>query len=124
MTLRNESDPKAHAQYMTLLQAVVENDDAPKLLRMLGDDLDEAERLMKLSPTKLGAELVKMTNKTVEPVSSAPKPIRPVGTGGSKTNAEIDPRDASRADKLSTREWMARRQAQADEAYARSRGRA
>ena len=114
------TDPSENAKYTQLLQAVMDTGEGPKLLHSLGGDIEEAERLMRLSPTKLGIELARMATKVAEPVSSAPKPIRPVGQGAAKTNVEISPDDKSRADQLSTREWMTRRNAQdAERAKAR-----
>ena len=98
-------------RYNQLLVAAIETGEAPRLLHVLGKDLDEASRLMALSPVKMGIEMARLAAKApaAEP-SGIPRPIRPVSPG-SGSHERIDPDDPERADRLSTREWMARREA-------------
>lgn len=107
------SDPASVSTYSSFIAAAIETGEGPKLIHALGGDLNEASRILALSPTKMAVELTKLALRaepTAEP-SKLPKPITPVGSRGA-THEAIDPRDAERADRLSTREWMARREAQ------------
>lgn len=104
----------AEAQaFNSFIAAVLETGEAGRVLYELGGNPEEALRVMALSPVRLGMELAKMTSKKAAPEpSQAPRPIRPVGTQAKET--EIDPADATRADNLSTRTWIERRQREVD----------
>jgi len=78
------------------LELVSESDHGAKILAHLGQDLDEAERIARLSPLKMARELTKLdielgSKKTVKKISSAPEPIKPVSgkSGGNKSPAEM-----------------------------------
>ena len=105
------------AAYARLVEATLETGEAPRLLYELGSSPDEAARLLDLasqSPVKLGMELAKLAAKRGEPEpSKTPRPITPIGDRG-RTNEEINPADANRADNLSTQTWIKRRQADID----------
>lgn len=105
------TDPASQASYNQMLDAMLSTGEAPKLIYELGRDLNEANRIMGLTPARMGVELAKLASKTPAPVTNAPKPISPIGQRGA-SHTQIDPRDTSRADQLSTAEWMARRNAQ------------
>jgi pyruvate/2-oxoglutarate dehydrogenase complex dihydrolipoamide acyltransferase (E2) component len=78
-----------------------------KLLHHLGQEqnLDEAERILRLPPVQMARELTKLEYKLSQPpapkpVSKAPEPIKPIGAGG------IAPNGLS--DELPIDEWMRR----------------
>ena len=110
-TLIDPSDAASQSRYDAFISAMIETDEAPKLIAELGADLEEAERIMKLSPVRQGIELAKLAARDPEQVSKVPKPITPIGTR-TGSHEKIDPKDATRADALSTKEWMARRNAE------------
>lgn len=81
--------------------------DAPhKVIHYLGqaDNLDEATRIFSLPPTKQARELFKLEQKlalpAAKPVSKAPAPIKPIGTGGTS--------EGGINDDLPIDEWMRR----------------
>lgn len=111
MQLVDRDDPSSVNTYNTFIQAALETGEAPKLIHALGSDLDEASRILALSPVRMGIELAKLAMADGEPgLSRAPKPIVPVGGRGA-SHQQISPGDPERADRLSTKEWMARREA-------------
>lgn len=65
-----------------------------KLIHWLGKNLDEAERIMSLSPVKAGAALAKIAAKlsapVVKTVSKAPSPVRPIVGIGPKVANNVD----------------------------------
>lgn len=111
-SLIDPGDPQDVIRYNQLLIAAIETGEAAKLLHSLGGNLNEAARIMALSPVKMAVELTRMAARPVNELSQAPKPIRPVGTGGARNHEAIDPTDSERSDRLSTAEWMRRREAQ------------
>lgn len=112
LRLVDPADSASIAQYNTLLAAALETGKAHEVLYALGGDLNEASRVMGLPPLKMAMELARMTADSggKEP-SKLGKPPTPVGQRGAQ-HTEIDPRDPDRADKLSTRQWMERRERQ------------
>jgi chromosome segregation ATPase len=85
-------------------ELATESDAAAKLLHHLGQDLDEASRIASLPPVQMARELTKLEFKLAQapapkPVSKAPAPITPIGSGGTTT---FDPA------KLSDAEWHQR----------------
>ena len=109
--LVDKSDPVSINSYQQLVSAALETGEGAKLLHSLGGDLDEASRIMSLSPTKQGIELARIAARQAAPVSSAPRPIRPIGNRGESLN-QVDPADKDRGDMLDTRSWMERREQQ------------
>jgi hypothetical protein len=108
------SNPAEAGSYAQMIEQVIETGEAPKLIYALGADLNLASELMALSPAKRAMKLAQLALAKGEPEpSAAPKPITPITPKGD-THTPISAADASRADKLSTREWMARRQADID----------
>lgn len=75
----------------TLLEAAMATDAGAEVIHHLGNDLDEAQRVLSLPPIRMAAELAKMASKltapTKVPVSSAPAPIKPVGGA---VNPQVD----------------------------------
>lgn len=114
-------------KYVGLIQAIIETGEGARLMYELGGDMNKASKLLELSPVRLGVALAKMlpreeakgddedesASKKDRQLSSAPKPITPVG-GKGPSHTAIDPTDPERSDRLSTSEWMARRNAQED----------
>ena len=109
--LVDRSDQESLAAYNAFLDAAIETGEGPKLIHDLGADLNEAARIMALPPTKMAIALAKLAIKpAVSDVSRAPKPLDPVRPGG-RANENLDPNNPEVADRLSTAEWMRRREA-------------
>lgn len=110
--LVNNRDPQEVQAYGNLLQAAVDSGEGAKILHMLGSDLNEAARVLALSPVKMGLELAKLAG-AVPPKGDGsaglPKPIRTVADRGA-SREEIKASDPDRADKLDIKTWMARRE--------------
>lgn len=109
--LVDNTDPQSVQAYNAMLMAALETGDAPRLLHDLGADLNEAQRLLLLTPTKMAVELTKRAAMPTPTVSNAPRPINPVGTRPG-SHERIAPDDPDRADHISTAEWMRRREEQ------------
>lgn len=109
--LVSDGDPTDLMRYNQLLLAAIETGEAPTLLHRLGGNLNEAQRILEMSPIKMGIELARMAARPTGEPSGAPRPIRPLSPG-SGSHDRIDPADADRSDRLSTAEWMRRREAQ------------
>lgn len=109
----NESDPQEVKAYYDLLNAGLETGELHTLVYELGQDLDEATRMLKLSPVKMAIELTKkaVAAPRVDEVSKLPKPVTPV-TGGRGEQVPVDPSNPLLADGLDTKEWMQRREEQ------------
>lgn len=125
--LKDDRDPDSVLAYNTFIQAAVASGEGARLIHDLAGDLDEAQRIMGLSPIKMTAELTRRANKlqpaavgkpAAADVSNAPKPITPIGGRKSGTFDEIQPDDPARAGKLSSEEWHRRRNAQVDKRMA------
>lgn len=87
------------------LELAVTSDVSAKLIQHLGTDLDEAARIAALPPVQMARELTKLEYKLAQPapakpVSKAPAPINPIGSGG--VNAP------GLRDDLPMDEWMRR----------------
>ena len=117
--LHDQNDPDTHQRYLNLLQAALDTGAAPKLIAALGEDPNEAARIMGLSPTKMGVELGKLAVRDVEVVSAAPKPITPID-GRGRNHVAIAAEDPERSDSLDTRVWMERRNAHVAEVNKRA----
>ena len=107
-TLHDQTDPEAAAKYLSMLQAVLDTGAAPKLIAALGEDPNEAARIMSLTPTKMGVELGKLAFRDAEGVSAAPKPVTPI-TGVGRNHVAIAAEDPERSDSIDMRVWMERR---------------
>lgn len=77
------------------LELAATSDAGHKLLHHLGSDLDEAARILALSPVQMAREMTKLELKlgqpVAKPVSNAPAPITPIAgaKGGSKDPSEM-----------------------------------
>lgn len=94
-----------------IVEALIESDNAPALMKHMANNPDDIERIARLSPARQAAELGKLEAKlAAEPapkpkVSSAPQPINAVRkpSAAAKTYDTTDPRAAK---ELSTSEWI------------------
>ena len=89
-----------------LVEAVLEaGDAAERILYELAKDPDEADRLQKLPPVRLGAAVAKLAAKLSKPkaerVTSAGEPVKPAIRAGVGRATNADP------EKMTTKEWMA-----------------
>ena len=109
--LSDSSDPASVQAYNSMLMAALEAGDADRLLYELGADLNEAQRILGLNPTRMAVEMTRRASKPAIQVSSTPKPITPIGVR-TASHEPINPDDPDRADRLSTAEWMRRREKQ------------
>jgi hypothetical protein len=82
------------------IEATMEAGDAHVILQELSKDMDEASRIMSLTPTRQAVALAKVAAKlqAVPKTSSAPPPIRPLAGGG--TSVEKDP------EKMPMKDWI------------------
>ncbi len=110
-TLHDPNDNEGHLRYINMIQAILDTGEAPKLIATLGEDTNEAARIMGMSATRMGVELGRLAAKAApEPVSGAPKPITPI-TGNTRSHVPVSAEDTERADALDKRVWMERRNA-------------
>lgn len=109
------NDSQSEASYWSTISAAIKTGEAPKLIHLLGSDKNEAARIMGLDAESRAIELTRLASKEVPLIDPAdlPKPIETVKNRGTP-RVEIDPRDTERSDRLSTAEWMARREAQVE----------
>lgn len=107
------NDPAEQQRFIAMVAATLEvGEAAPRILYELGSNPDLATEMMRLSPVQQGMRIARMAEKKPDPEpSSAPKPMSVQVGGRGVSGEEIDPSDPSRGDKLSTRTWMERRQA-------------
>lgn len=91
-------------KFSNILPVFTEALDNPhKVMHHLGDNLDEAARILSLSPAKQIAELTKLEAALAtkaKPISKVSAPIKTVDSGKGKADPSLD------SDKLSTAEWM------------------
>lgn len=109
--LVDNTDPNSVKAYNDLLMAALETGEAPRVLFDLGADLNEAQKVLSMTPTKMAVEMTRKAAMPPGTVSAAPKPITPIPSRGA-ANERISPDDPDRSDHLSTAEWMRRREAQ------------
>lgn len=105
----NQRDPIEVQAYARLMATALDTDDPGKVIFLLGEDPSRAANVLAMSPTKMALEVAKLAIAEPPEVSRAPKPLTLVEANGQADRIEIDPSDPTRADKLSTKEWMARR---------------
>lgn len=112
--LLDPNDPAEVAQYRTMLAAAAETGMAPEIIHTLGADPTRFREVLGEPPLKMAQTLgaIAAELKAPEPVSRAPKPVRPVGSSGLHFE-EIKPDDAKSGMRLPIKEWMARREKQA-----------
>lgn len=111
-TLVDPSDPADAERYGRFLSAGLETGSLEKLIYELGEDLDEADRIMNLSPVKMAVELARRSvAKAPAEISQVPRPIRTVKTARGDPG-EINPADPTKADQMDTATWMRARERQ------------
>ena len=92
-----------------IVEAVIDSDVGPQLMKHMADNPEEVARIAKLSPARQAAELGKLEAKLGEApgkkVSSAPAPINPLRkpSGRPPITDTTDPRAAK---ELSTADWI------------------
>lgn len=107
------TDPAAVAAYENFIRAGLETENLDRIIYDLAADPNEAVRVLALPPMKMAVELARRASAPEpEPVSVAPKPIKPVGGAPGRVHVAVDPSDPAASDRLSTAEWMKRREAQ------------
>ena len=110
------NDPQQVQNYNQFLSAAMETGEASKLIYGLGGDLNEASRILSLSPLKMAVELTKMSGRPIQEISAAPRPINPAGSAViGTTGRALFGADDPNSDNLSTEEWMRRREEQVAE---------
>lgn len=112
--LIDQTDARSIQQYNMFLEAALETGDAEGIIYRLGSNLNEAARVLALSPMKMAMEVGKLGEgkNDVKP-SGAPKPIRPVGSTSPVTGARPD--DPERGGEMNINDWMKAREKQAAE---------
>lgn len=113
LRLVDRNNPGEWNNYLQFLATAIETGKGHDIIHKLGSDLNEASRILSMPAAKMAVEVTKMSlvDDGSNRVSNAPKPITPVGSRGAQ-HTSIAPDDPENADKLSTAEWMARREAQ------------
>ena len=109
------NDPVQVQNYNQFLSAAMETGEGSKLIYSLGGDLNEANRILGLSPLKMAVELTKLSARPVQEVSGAPRPINPAASQGVNNRSGIFSADDPNSDNLTTEEWMRRREEQVAE---------
>lgn len=118
----DRTDMNSLQAYNSFLMAALRTGEAPRLMFELGNDMNEAQRILAMSPIEMAVELTKRSARApVAPLSGAPAPITPVGNRGGQ-HTPIDPSDPARAKNLPVNDWMARREAQVKERNERRMG--
>ena len=89
-----------------IANALIDSDEAAKLMAHLSAHPDDVDRIAKLSPARQAAEIGKLELKltSAPKVSNAPAPIKPIGSRGSASNS-----DPSR---MTMEEYAAKRKAE------------
>lgn len=119
--LSDPTDPNSVQAYNSLLMAALEAGDSARLLFELGADLNEAQKILGMSPTRMAVEMTKRAARPPVQTSNATRPITPLG-GRPASHERIEADDPDRSDHLSTAEWMRRREAQIADRLKASRG--
>lgn len=109
--LVDNTDPQSVQAYNSLLMAALETGEAARVLFDLGADLNEAQKVLSMTPTRMAVEMTRKATMATSTVSNAPKPITPINSRPG-SHERISPDDPDRSDNLSTAEWMRRREEQ------------
>jgi hypothetical protein len=93
-----------------LLEAVTQLPDAHKVLHQLGQNMDEAARILSLPPVPMAVALARLSQSPAKakPVSNAPPPIKPID--GAPTGSK-DPEDMDMDEWIKWREGELKKQA-------------
>lgn len=101
------------------VRTITDLEDGHKVMQYLGSNVDEASRILTLSPTKMIMELTKIEGKLKtkpEKVSSAPDPIKPVRVVSQPGPVRLEDSDTP------IDAWMAERNKQAEARAKQRRG--
>ena len=116
-SLIDKTDPQSMLAFNAMINAANEAGDGAYLMMQLGSDLNQAAKVLGMSPVRMTAEF---TRRVIAAKSAAPngeltlpKPITPVG-GRGPAHTEIAASDPVRAHSLATPDWMARREAEVE----------
>ena len=133
MQLVDAQDPQSLLAYNGFLTAAMASGNAPQIIMEMAQDLNQAARMMALSPVQQVAEYTRRvmqaqgaaaggenTGGAAGATGVLPGPITPIGGRGAQ-HTVIDPADPARASNLSSADWHARRRIQAEE-RAKQRG--
>ena len=115
--LVDSTDERSVQQYNLFLEAALETGDAENIIYRLGSNLNEAARVLGMSPMKMAMEVGKLGEGKGKEPSKAPKPIRPVGSTSPVTG--VKPDDPERGQEMAIDEWMKARNKQAAERHIR-----
>lgn len=101
---------QAGVMSVPFVEAAMATDAPADVLHHLGQDPEEAQRISKLPPARMGVELAKLAAKLSAPkaaaaISGAPDPIKPLG-GAAKPELDIYDSTLSDADYYSRRKAM------------------
>jgi len=111
--LVDDKDPESVASYMNLVQAVLRTGErAADVLHSIGGDLNEASRIMSLSPAEIGTEIGRLAYSSEGAISKAPRPLQTTVGSRSAQHESVSPDDPNRADSIPIEVWMERREAQ------------
>jgi hypothetical protein len=109
--LVDSTDQRSVQQYNLFLEAALETGDAEGIIYRLGGNLNEAAKLLGMSPIKMALEIGKMGEARGKEPSKAPKPIRPTGSNSPVSALKPDDPDAE----MSIEDWMKARNKQVSE---------
>jgi hypothetical protein len=109
--LVDSNDPQGLMGYNAFLSAALETGEASKIIHALGGDLNEASRILSLSPLRMAVELTRMAARPVSELSQTPRPLNPAATAAQAGRMSTSPDDPG-SDAISTEEWMRRREEQ------------
>lgn len=103
-----------------LVEALIDSDNAPALMKHMADNPEEVERIAKLSPARQAAEIGRLEAQLGAPATrqttNAPAPIRPL-KGGSSGAPSYDTTDPRSVKTMSTSEWIAAENARMAKRY-------
>ena len=71
---------------------MIATDNPVDVLHYLGQDPEEADRISRLNPFKMAAEMTKIANRLAQPkaqLSRAPAPIKPIGGSAKPSGDDI-----------------------------------
>lgn len=110
--LVDANDTQQVQQYNNFLSACMETGQASRLIYELGGDLNEASRIMAMTPVKMAVELTRLSTRPGTDTSNAPRPLTPMASASQSNRTVIAPDDPEGADTLSIEDWMRRREEQ------------
>jgi hypothetical protein len=120
--LIDNTDPMQVQRYNGFLEATLETGDAARLIHELGGDLNEASRIMALSPMRMAVELARMANRPTAEPSAAPRPINPLGSSTPGQRIAAAPDNPDTADQMNMEDWMRARDEQISQRRQRTLG--